>query len=154
MSQMTGFLYCYRTRKEMIEIYDRLKALDMPDAVIEKAYNQTGAPYPWTIAIICTNKEKLDIVDNILVKKNFSLGDADCYAGELRIKEFFGMMLLGTYEPGFIKIKEGYCPVNATQPTACMFCQYGHLMECHHPMTCEQTKTSKVKCSHLERYEE
>lgn len=34
-------------------------------------------------------------------------------------------------------------------PMAAMFCPYGHMMECHYPMNCEQ-----AQCSHLTRYRE
>ncbi len=145
--KLTGMLFCYKTRKEMMEVYERLKALNLKDVGIEKAYNQQKVKNKWTVAVICMNKAKLHEVDKILV--DVDTGDADQYDGELRIREFFMMMILGKYEPGFLKIQEGYCPVNAKNPMACMFCQFGHMLECHHPMTCDQ-----AECSHLAKYME
>ena len=37
---------------------------------------------------------------------------------------------------------ECVCP----NPMAPMFCPYGHMLECHYPMTC-----SEAECSHYER---
>jgi hypothetical protein len=42
-------------------------------------------------------------------------------------------------------ITAGKCPIQAKLPMACLFCLFGHLMECHYPDTCEQ-----AKCSHYE----
>lgn len=46
-------------------------------------------------------------------------------------------------------IAEGKCPLNARTGHACMFCQYGHLTDCHYPKTCRE-----AQCSHLARYQE
>lgn len=152
LPKLTGMLFCYRTRKEMMDVYERLKALNLQDVGIEKAYNQRDVQNKWTIAVICKDKKKLTEVDKILV--NVDTGDADQYDGETRIKDFFGMTFLGIYEPGFIKVREGYCPIHATSPMACHIgCQFGHMTECHYPMTCEETRTAKVKCSHLVKYD-
>lgn len=148
MPKMTGILFCYQTRDEMMEVYERLKGLNPPEVFIEKAYNQQDVPYRWTIAVICKDKKKLGEVDKYLVENKIYTGEADIYNGEVRIRQFFEMMLLGKYEPGFIKVKEGYCPLNAKSPMACTFCQYGHLLECHAPMGCEE-----AKCSHLTKYD-
>lgn len=146
LPKLTGMLFCYRIRKEMMDVYDRLKALNLQDVGIEKAYNQRDVQNKWTIAVICKDKNKLTEVDKILV--NVDIGEADQYDGELRIREFLGMILLGKYEPGFIKIQEGYCPLNAKSPMACTFCMVGHLLECHAPMGC-----AEAKCSHLTKYD-
>jgi len=50
-----------------------------------------------------------------------------------------------TYEPGIDKIKEGRCPIHADYPMACTFCQFGHILECHHPMNCQE-----ANCSHYQ----
>lgn len=54
---------------------------------------------------------------------------------------------LGSYKPrfesGIQKIEEGRCPVKAVNPIACMFCPYGHMLECHWPMTC-----ADAECGH------
>ena len=42
-------------------------------------------------------------------------------------------------------ITRGECPLGARAPTACMLCRFGHLMDCHHPKTCEQ-----ANCSHYQ----
>lgn len=145
---LTGMLYCYMTRKEMEQVYDRLKELSIPDVFLDKAYNPIGVPYPWTIALICHSFEKFKELDDYLVDQKIDLGDADIYVGEPRIKEFFGMWHLGKHDPGILRIKEGTCPLNATNPIACMFCQFGHMLECHYPENCEESQ-----CSHLEQYE-
>jgi len=150
LPQLTGMLFCYRTRKEMMDVYERLEALKLTAAEgIAKAYNQKDVQNRWTIAVICNGKMNLGEVDKYLVEHKIDTGEADTYDGELRIWQFFEMVLLGKYEPGFIKIKEGYCPINATSPMACTFCHFGHALECHHPMTCSQ-----AQCSHLQKYDE
>lgn len=146
LQQLTGMMFCYRTRKEMMDVYDRLKALNLQNIAIEKAYNQEEVQNKWVIGVICTGKKKLDEADKILV--NVDTGDADQYDGEFRIRQFLGMVLLGKYEPGFIKVKEGYCPLNAKSPMACTFCMVGHMLECHAPMGC-----AEAKCSHLTKYD-
>lgn len=38
------------------------------------------------------------------------------------------------------------CPMNDNErvpPMRCMFCPYGHMIECHHPFTCDE-----AECSH------
>lgn len=47
---------------------------------------------------------------------------------------------------GAYKIEHGECPRGAFSPMVCMFCPYGHMTECHHPYTCEETE-----CSHYLR---
>lgn len=47
---------------------------------------------------------------------------------------------------GIGKIDRGECPTGATSPMACMFCPYGHMLECHFPLTCEE-----AECSHYLR---
>ncbi|MBA7710902.1 hypothetical protein ES703_119850 [subsurface metagenome] len=46
---------------------------------------------------------------------------------------------------GIVKSSAGQCPIGNTNPMACMFCQYGHMTECHHPSTCEE-----ANCSHYQ----
>lgn len=140
---MTGMLFCYRTKKEMDEVYKRLTDLNI--VTVMKAFNQSKPPYPWTVAVICKNREQLEFVDTKLC--DIDLGGADCYAGEERIQEFFRMLLItGKYEPGIVRIEAGECPLHAKSAMACQLCSVGHMLECHHPMTCEE-----AKCSHFER---
>lgn len=47
------------------------------------------------------------------------------------------------YPMGIKLISEGKCPVGAISPMACMFCDGGHMMECHWPLSC-----SEAKCNH------
>lgn len=47
---------------------------------------------------------------------------------------------------GAYKIEMGECPLGKSSPMACMFCPYGHMMECHYPHTCEE-----AECSHYQR---
>lgn len=44
---------------------------------------------------------------------------------------------------GATKTLTGGCPMGGASPMACMFCLYGHMTECHYPLTCEE-----AKCSH------
>jgi hypothetical protein len=53
------------------------------------------------------------------------------------------------FKAGVDVIAAGNCPVGGLNEMACMFCQFGHMTECHYPMTCEE-----AQCSHLARYEE
>ena len=46
---------------------------------------------------------------------------------------------------GAIKTSSGQCPMGGTSPMACMFCQFGHMTDCHYPLTCEQ-----ANCSHCQ----
>jgi len=47
---------------------------------------------------------------------------------------------------GATKIATGSCPLGGANPMACMFCAYGHMTECHYPLTCEE-----AKCSHYQQ---
>jgi len=46
---------------------------------------------------------------------------------------------------GIAKITNGECPTGAFSPMACMFCPYGHMLECHFPYSCEE-----AECSHYQ----
>ena len=48
------------------------------------------------------------------------------------------------YPPGYRVIANGNCPFHATQTMACMFCNQGHLLECHQGMDCHE-----AQCDHL-----
>ncbi len=43
-------------------------------------------------------------------------------------------------------IYRGQCPRGLTHPHACMFCAYGHMLDCHYPKTCEE-----ANCSHYQQ---
>lgn len=83
------------------------------------------------------------------LKDNLEMGEANLakqlseYMPEEEAKkqaaEIFG-------KQGITKIARGECPRGATDPMACMFCQFGHMLECHYPKTCEE-----AHCSHYER---
>jgi len=47
-----------------------------------------------------------------------------------------------SYQEGIKLIDLGLCP---THYNNCMFCEFGHLTECHHPMNCEE-----AQCSHYQ----
>ena len=49
------------------------------------------------------------------------------------------------FPAGVDRIQRGECPHEGLTPMACMFCVYGHMLECHHPYTCEE-----AKCSHYQ----
>ena len=44
---------------------------------------------------------------------------------------------------GAVRTSTGQCPLGHTSPMACMFCQYGHMANCHYPLNCEE-----ADCSH------
>ena len=46
---------------------------------------------------------------------------------------------------GATKTMQGDCPLGGSSPIACMFCQYGHMTDCHYPRTCEE-----AECSHYQ----
>lgn len=50
------------------------------------------------------------------------------------------------FPTGIGRIERGECPSGAVSPVACTFCTYGHMLECHHPFTCEE-----VECSHYQQ---
>lgn len=41
---------------------------------------------------------------------------------------------------GILKAATGECPVGSLSPMACMFCPYGHMTNCHYPLTCEEAE--------------
>jgi hypothetical protein len=49
------------------------------------------------------------------------------------------------YEPGIEKIKAGTCPLGRGSPFGCMLCPYGHMLECHYPLECDE-----AECSHYQ----
>ena len=46
---------------------------------------------------------------------------------------------------GVAKTFTGQCPLGYRSPTACMFCRFGHMTDCHYPLTCEE-----ASCSHYQ----
>jgi hypothetical protein len=50
------------------------------------------------------------------------------------------------FPTGIGRIERGECPCGAASPVGCTFCHYGHMLECHHPYTCEE-----AECSHYQR---
>jgi hypothetical protein len=50
---------------------------------------------------------------------------------------------------GIDLIKRGECPRKARSALACMFCPYGHMLECHYPLECEE-----ARCSHFTAQED
>jgi len=157
ITKITGFLICYMSKADMETVHARLKDMkqkepEMKDVALSKAYNPIdGIPYPWTIALLVTDAQKFQCLDDYLIDSNVDLGeDKELCAGIPRVQDFFRMLPLdGKYEPGIVRIKTGTCPMNAKSPMACTFCMVGHMLECHAFMTCEQ-----AKCGHLAKYEE
>ena len=47
------------------------------------------------------------------------------------------------FSMGVTKTLQGDCPRGGASPMACMFCQFGHMTDCHYPLTCEE-----ADCSH------
>lgn len=50
---------------------------------------------------------------------------------------------------GIGKIIRGECEMRFISPVGCTFCQYGHMLECHFPKTCEE-----ARCGHYLQEEE
>lgn len=50
------------------------------------------------------------------------------------------------FPTGIGQIERGECSCGGVTPMACMFCPYGHMLECHFPHTCEE-----VECNHYQR---
>lgn len=59
------------------------------------------------------------------------------------------------FPTGVGRIDRGECPIDGLTPMNCMFCDFGHMLECHYPHTCKE-----AECSHYlqgqdtETYEE
>jgi hypothetical protein len=53
------------------------------------------------------------------------------------------------FPTGAGKIDRGECELGSLNPMACMFCSFGHMLECHYPHTCSQ-----AECSHYQRESE
>jgi len=47
------------------------------------------------------------------------------------------------FPAGVDLVRNRECPRGGLTAMACMFCPYGHMLECHHPYTCDE-----VECSH------
>jgi len=47
------------------------------------------------------------------------------------------------FPTGIGRIEYGECSCGVASLVACMFCPYGHILECHYPRACEE-----VECSH------
>jgi len=63
------------------------------------------------------------------------------------------MEKISRFPTGVGRINRGECPQGALSPITCIFCGFGHMLECHHPHTCDE-----VECSHsgqdIETFEE
>ena len=49
------------------------------------------------------------------------------------------------FPTGIGRIERGECKAGGLNPMACMFCSYGHMLECHFSLTCEE-----AECSHYQ----
>lgn len=50
------------------------------------------------------------------------------------------------FPSGVGRIERGECPLSGLTPMSCMYCEFGHMLCCHYPMTCEE-----AECSHYEQ---
>jgi hypothetical protein len=140
----TGILICYKIWDDLDKYAELLTKLSLPDTLMFKAFNQIdGIEYPFTLALIVKDKHALDTLDNSLSGVDEG-SDIEIYSGNARIQEFLGMMHIGKYPPGFLKIRYGRCERKAVKEMACMFCSCGHMLECHYNMSC-----TEAMCSHL-----
>lgn len=57
---------------------------------------------------------------------------------------------MSNYPAGIDLISAGKCPRGAVSPMACMICPTGHMLECHHPMTCEEANCYHLQADQLE----
>jgi hypothetical protein len=46
---------------------------------------------------------------------------------------------------GIGAITRGQCPRGMASPAGCMFCPYGHMLDCHYPKTCKE-----ANCGHYQ----
>ena len=51
--------------------------------------------------------------------------------------------LLSPFPTGVGQIERGQCPLGARTPMSCMVCEFGHMLDCHYPLDCEE-----AQCSH------
>jgi len=51
---------------------------------------------------------------------------------------------------GIGRIDRFECPLDAVSPAACMFCSYGHMLECHYPKTCKEANCSHYQTAMME----
>jgi len=42
------------------------------------------------------------------------------------------------FPTGIGRVTRGECPMGAFTPMGCMLCEYGHMLACHYPMTCDE----------------
>ena len=54
---------------------------------------------------------------------------------------------------GVIKTTTGQCPLGAVSPMACMFCEFGHMTDCHHPLTCQEAECSHYRAEMAAEFE-
>ena len=54
-----------------------------------------------------------------------------------------GARVIYRFPTGTGRIGRGECPQGLTTPIGCMFCECGHMLECHYPDSCET-----AECSH------
>lgn len=151
LPKLNGVVIYYGDKKEMETVYKRLKDLKLPEVEVKKSWDtQQNTLYPWTIAFIRKDDKNPDKLDDYLTGNKIDLGAiGHICVGEPGILEFFLMLPLdGKYEPGIARIAAGECPIGGKTPMACQFCPVGHMMECHHPLSCDQ-----AKCSHLSKYD-
>ncbi len=47
------------------------------------------------------------------------------------------------FPTGIGKIERGECELGACNAMACVFCTFGHMLECHYPHNC-----GEARCSH------
>jgi hypothetical protein len=61
-----------------------------------------------------------------------------------RVRSLIELLIAEKARPrGVDLVAAGKCPRGAISPVACMFCQEGHLLDCHAGQTCEE-----ARCSH------
>lgn len=152
LPKLSGAVIYYGDKKEMETVYKRLKDLKLPEVEIKKSWDQEpDGMCPWVIAFIRKDEKNPDELDKYLTENNIDLGKlTHIQVGERGILEFFTMLPLdGKFEPGMAKIAAGECPLNAKSAMACTFCMKGHMLSCHWPMNCEESK-----CDHYQRDEE
>ena len=75
---------------------------------------------------------KRDLADKLIAS-----GVAKEEADRLASKEVESM--------GAVKTSTGQCPLGGASPMSCMFCQFGHMTDCHYPLSCEE-----ANCSHYQ----
>ena len=81
------------------------------------------------------------IINDCTYRQNYEEGIDMILEQEQRDK-IRGIECGAQYPTGVGQIDRDDCPLYVYTPTGCMFCEYGHMLECHYPWDCETANCS------------